>query len=41
MTFKERVKQGLVLLDGIMGIEIQRFDPTPSEWECLFNYKIG
>ncbi len=33
MTFRERVKQGLVLLDGAMGTEIQRFNPTPEEWD--------
>lgn len=33
MNFRERVKQGLVLLDGAMGTEIQRLNPTPEEWD--------
>ncbi len=33
MTFRERVKQGLVLLDGAMGTEIQLLNPTPQEWD--------
>lgn len=33
MTLRERIEQRLVLLDGAMGTEIQRLQPTAEEWD--------
>ena len=33
MTFRERLNNGLLIIDGAMGTEIQKIDPTDAEWD--------